>query len=854
MPRRQLVLFAALVLLSASLHAQSSLETKTEVELRAAFLTTVVLRGTTTSDVQEFAIDSADQVVIRVATNSTTMVVSLVDPATVEHPSGVTDAIVTEAEVRGAFEGSDTSRVHTFVLSNPPPGVWKLSAAEPEPFAGARVAILSMESSSKLVIGLLGAGRDYPVGRIANPAIVLFDSTGPVLSDSISQMTGKLSSDAGAAQDIAFLDNGVEPDQAANDGIYSAKLALDEPGTYTVAASVSGTRGGEPFNRAVAEHIRVTEPCAVFDAELSSEVIDENADEVPEGILIEIPVRVTRDARVHALVVLEAQNELTASFNSRPDLAVGTHTIEVRFEASLLASLGADGPYEIKEVSLSCLGDDGSSLSDIAHALGQTPPFELSETGLAPTVEVASLNESAVDDDANELFDRLNVAVEFAMLPPGDYDWRAVLADSLGGHIDAATGSGLLGAGNLTANVTFRGTAIGGHAVDGPYNIVGIELFGPEGSEALTRVGGTRSYTFDQFEGAPDRPSGPLVGAGGVVDAASFQGIVAPGGIGSLFGSALAATVEVATGVPLPRALQGLQLTVDGRLAPLFFVSSSQVNFQIPFETAVNRNAEIAVIRDELTSNIEGVRIANYAPAVFLNSATAEPIVTRHPDGALIAAGNPAKPQDVLTVFVTGVGDVTNVPATGASAGVPLSTAKITPTVTVAGVEAQVLYAGLAPFFVGLAQINIIMPDLGAAAAPAQNLTALPLVINFGGAQSKPVNLPVSTSVAGTPAISVSAASLDFGNVNIGQASDQTLMITNTETAVLSVSGITSSDPQFSVVLPAGGFSVAPGATQLAAFRFTPAAVGVQQGTLTISNNDPSNPALSIGVRGAQPR
>ena len=345
-------------------------------------------------------------------------------------------------------------------------------------------------------------------------------------------------------------------------------------------------------------------------------------------------------------------------------------------------------------------------------------------------------------------------------------------------------------------------------------------------------------------------PEGPRINQGGVVDAASFQGVIARGGIGSIFGVELAASVEIASDVPLARELAGVKVEVDGHGAPLFFTSPTQINFQVPFEVAANGTSDVVVIRDDVRSAPVSARLADFAPGMFVNPANGEPIVTRHPEGALITSGNPAEPEDVLTLFLTGIGDVTNVPTTGAAAGVPLSAANVTPTVTIGGVRAQILFAGLAPFFVGLAQINLIMPDLGVAAGPAQNLAALPLVIDFDGQPSKPVNLPVSLPIAASPDISVSAVALDFGNVNIGQTSDQTLTIGNTGSGVLSVSAITFDDPQFTVVLPAGGFSIAPGASRLAAFRFTPTAAGVQSATLTIASNDPSNPMLSIGVRG----
>ena len=58
------------------------------------------------------------------------------------------------------------------------------------------------------------------------------------------------------------------------------------------------------------------------------------------------------------------------------------------------------------------------------------------------------------------------------------------------------------------------------------------------------------------------------------------------------------------------------------------------------------------------------------------------------------------------------------------------------PTVTVGGAPASVSFSGLAPGFVGLYQINVEIPK----GLAAKNQ---PVVVNIGGASSKPVLLPV---------------------------------------------------------------------------------------------------------------
>ncbi|MEZ5394837.1 MAG: choice-of-anchor D domain-containing protein [Bryobacterales bacterium] len=164
-------------------------------------------------------------------------------------------------------------------------------------------------------------------------------------------------------------------------------------------------------------------------------------------------------------------------------------------------------------------------------------------------------------------------------------------------------------------------------------------------------------------------PATPQINAGGVVDAASFQAKLTRGGIGSLFGVGLAATVEAASSLPLPTSLAGVQVLVDGVPAPLFFVSPNQINFQTPYEAPREGMVAVSVRTSTDQSSPVSVTVAPNAPALFANPATGEPIITRA-DNSLVTASRPAGPGDVLVVFLTGVGDLDNVPASGAAAGV----------------------------------------------------------------------------------------------------------------------------------------------------------------------------------------
>jgi uncharacterized protein (TIGR03437 family) len=92
----------------------------------------------------------------------------------------------------------------------------------------------------------------------------------------------------------------------------------------------------------------------------------------------------------------------------------------------------------------------------------------------------------------------------------------------------------------------------------------------------------------------------------------------------------------------------------------------------------------------------------------------------------------------VVLIFATGLGPVSNRPASGVAASAdPLSSTTTLPSVTIGNQAATVSYSGLSPGFVGLYQINVQVPD------NALTGNTLPLVLTIGGVPSNTVMIAV---------------------------------------------------------------------------------------------------------------
>lgn len=212
----------------------------------------------------------------------------------------------------------------------------------------------------------------------------------------------------------------------------------------------------------------------------------------------------------------------------------------------------------------------------------------------------------------------------------------------------------------------------------------------------------------------------PQVNAGGILHAASFAPTVAPGALASLFGSNLgidtALTSEAASAVPLPASLNGVSVTVNGRTAPLVFAGPGQINFQVPYGTSIGTVTVFVTVNGQV-SNAGSMTVAATAPGIFAYGANQA--VAQNQGYTLNDSGHPAQAGSVVTIYATGLGALDNPIATGAAApDDPLSHAKVQPTVTIGGVNADVLFAGMTPGFVGLAQINVTVPALASGRYP----------------------------------------------------------------------------------------------------------------------------------------
>ncbi|MDP8979014.1 MAG: IPT/TIG domain-containing protein [Acidobacteriota bacterium] len=206
----------------------------------------------------------------------------------------------------------------------------------------------------------------------------------------------------------------------------------------------------------------------------------------------------------------------------------------------------------------------------------------------------------------------------------------------------------------------------------------------------------------------------PVVNPDGVANSADSEKPVTPGELVAIYGTNLAPRTEVAAVIPLPKSLAGVTVTFNGIAAPLLFVSAGQINAQLPWELPSSGTVTM-VVNNGMASSTQNVPVGPLSAGIFATFGRAIAIAA---DGSLAAPtgsipglpAHPVNPGDTLIILATGLGPVTPPAVTGADSHDAIRQTITKPTVLVGGVQAQVLFSGLSPQFVGVNQVNIVVP------------------------------------------------------------------------------------------------------------------------------------------------
>ena len=246
------------------------------------------------------------------------------------------------------------------------------------------------------------------------------------------------------------------------------------------------------------------------------------------------------------------------------------------------------------------------------------------------------------------------------------------------------------------------------------------------------------------------RRHAPAIFLGGVVNGASFRpapdNFVTANSIISIFGEDLSLQTRVVrpddlVAGRLPERLAGVLVAISGVAAPLYFVSPGQINCQVP-SSLLSGTFTVRVRRGSLLSPPETIQVRQVSPGLFSWPAERgdgtlpavatdrdfNPVGRGFPDGA-----TPVRAGELLILWATGLGPTTppvlsgELPNFASFALFPVRVLLDGEPIS----DRRILYAGQAPGFAGLQQINILLPK----DAPTGEVT---VAVEVEGVSSQP--------------------------------------------------------------------------------------------------------------------
>ena len=214
-----------------------------------------------------------------------------------------------------------------------------------------------------------------------------------------------------------------------------------------------------------------------------------------------------------------------------------------------------------------------------------------------------------------------------------------------------------------------------------------------------------------------------------IVNSADQTPRVAPGSLVSVFGTDLS-PVNIATSqIPLPTALGDSCLTINGLPVPIYFVSPTQINAQLPYQATGLVKMKLLTpggVSDDLNLTIQP-----QAPGVFYapvdGTSDTVPQLVRKENLTLVTDSNPIHKGDTLTIYLDGMGQTLPIVDAGAPApSDPIAVPLVAPTVKLGNTALTVRSYGLTPGQIGVYQIEVFVPNN---VSPGLNM---PLQINQG--------------------------------------------------------------------------------------------------------------------------
>jgi hypothetical protein len=410
------------------------------------------------------------------------------------------------------LEGDEGLRLEVYTIQQPQVGRWTLEVSAVSLPAGEEIyGVMGWLTNPTIT---LSAQLDKVSYKTGDPVIVRATLTGGVTGTTAEVKAFVSTPDYGAFSTVALVDDGTGDDTAANDGVYSGRYTnTTAAGTYPMAVQAVGTTPA--FSRETLLGAPVSASNTNFSGTNTDSGVDTNSNSLFDELRVNVGLTVSSTGTYHVLGVLADANgneiDITAETAS---LAPGSQAVTLRFDGKRIYESRKNGPYTLKVLRLAEEDVTLLPLAELANAY-TTTAYNFNQFEHDPISVLRTGIDSGIDSNGNGLFDLLRVELDADIDTAGFYEWSARLVAPDGSEVGFVANTGLLAAGRNALRFEYDGKRIGASALDGPYTVRDLLIFGSSASTVVFTAYTTSGYRAAQFEGGPGGGGNPGPGGNG---------------------------------------------------------------------------------------------------------------------------------------------------------------------------------------------------------------------------------------------------------------------------------------------------------------------------------------------------
>lgn len=342
--------------------------------------------------------------------------------------------------------------------------------------AGIAIARESYLTGEDASIGMLIVNEGLPVtGLTPNIEIFMNGSTLPT-----STMIG--------------LDNGINADGLADDGVYSIDYTFPQAGDYLIKGSVNIATVQGTVHREASRIVSVTDPPVT--------VLNVSAITIPGaggcvvGIEEVIDLNVSEPGEYIARGTLTVDGSAIIEKRAKGDLAVGENALTLYYPSQeIMKNLGDEGPYAFKDLDILYSDEDNFILVSRNKDVSLTQTIGVNSLCREPIEIGTGLTVDTVLDDG--YIDALVFGLPINVQVAGNYQVSVKVVGANGEDIELVGFTEYLATGSNTASFSLPADRF--QTADGPYAVISALVIGPGGTAQLARVGESPAFQRWQF-------------------------------------------------------------------------------------------------------------------------------------------------------------------------------------------------------------------------------------------------------------------------------------------------------------------------------------------------------------------